>query len=69
MALSTDIYAEVTTTFPASVLGAGGITIAKSGGVYTISFAGSVLMTIGVDTASAAALLVAVPQAFVMTTS
>jgi len=41
MALSTDIYAEVTTTFPANVLGAGGITIAKSGGVYTVTFVGA----------------------------
>lgn len=38
MALSTNIYAQVTTTFPASVIGSGGITIAKSGGVYTVGF-------------------------------
>lgn len=41
MALSTNIYAEVVTQFPASVEGSGGITVTKSGGVYTITFAGS----------------------------
>lgn len=38
MALSTNIYAEVTTTFPASVEAGSGIIISKSGGVYTVSF-------------------------------
>lgn len=38
MALSTNIYAEVTTTFPASVEAGSGIIILKSGGVYTVSF-------------------------------
>ncbi|MEM8813415.1 MAG: hypothetical protein AAGF59_12415 [Pseudomonadota bacterium] len=38
MTLSTNIYAEVTTTFPAAVEGGPGITIQKVGGVYTIAF-------------------------------
>lgn len=41
MALSTNIYAEVTTTFPASVVGSGAITVTKSGGVYTIGYDGT----------------------------
>jgi len=41
MALSTSIYAEVTTTFPANVVGSGAITVTKSGGVYTIGYDGT----------------------------
>lgn len=41
MALSTNIYAEVTTTFPASVVGSGAVTVTKSGGFYTIGYDGS----------------------------
>lgn len=51
MALSTNIYSEVTTTFPASVEAGSGITIVKSGGVYTVSFdpTGIAINSIGND--------------------
>lgn len=49
MALSTNIYAEITTTFPASVEGAGGITITKSGGVYTITWSVSGIAVNSID--------------------